>query len=215
MTFLEAVNESLKRVGLIQGDAGELTTFNDSARQTDIDVMIQVWNEVIEGLYYFHTFPQEVGEDTFTLVANQREYDVASDFEGFVTDPTDETNGHRLFEYPGGYIQLTHDQLQPSNYSGQPTYYVINPQNGKIRLDTEPTSDNAGDVYTYRYTKSLKMESTTDTFPFSDNVVRNLYEATAQLWSFKRKETWNKNLFDASMAMAQRRLNPQERKKTY
>lgn len=215
MTFLQAINESLKRVGLIQGDAGELTSFSDSARQTDIDIMIQVWNEVIQGLYFFEPQPKEVGESTFTLVTDTREYDVASDFEGFVTDPLQETDGYQLYQYPGGYIRMVADQLIPSNYTGRPVYYVVNPQNGKIRLDASPTASENGEVYTYRYTKSLEMANTTDTFPFSDQVVRNLYPAVKQMWNRHRKETFDRGIFNASMALAQKTLNTHELRKTY
>ena len=52
-TLLDAVNLSLKRVRVIQGDAGVLTTLTDSARQADIDIMIQAWNEIISDLYNF------------------------------------------------------------------------------------------------------------------------------------------------------------------
>ena len=59
ITFLAAINASLKRVRVIQGDAGELATstvtstatgltatgaFVDSGRQVQIDLMIMMWN---------------------------------------------------------------------------------------------------------------------------------------------------------------------------
>ncbi|KKL73134.1 hypothetical protein LCGC14_2077920, partial [marine sediment metagenome] len=36
-TFLVAVNDTLRRVGVIAGDASALTTFTDSKRQRSID----------------------------------------------------------------------------------------------------------------------------------------------------------------------------------
>lgn len=215
LTFLQGVNEALKRVGLIQGDAGALTSFTDSARQIDIDVMIQTWNETIQLLYEFGVKPQEVAESTFTLVASTREYTLATDFEGFVTDPLDETNGNKLLAYPGGYVQMTEDQLIPANYTGRPIYYAVNPQNGKIRLDTAPTAAEASEIYTYRYTKDLEMSLIADTYPFSDQVARNLYSAVAQLWSFNRKESWNPAIFNKSMTLALKTLNVHESRDTY
>ncbi|KKK67927.1 hypothetical protein LCGC14_2949200 [marine sediment metagenome] len=40
-SFLEATNETLKRTGDIAGDAGDLTSFTDSARQTTVDVALK------------------------------------------------------------------------------------------------------------------------------------------------------------------------------
>ena len=45
-TLLNAVNLTLKRVRIIQGDVGELTSLTDSGRQADVDIMVQAWNEV-------------------------------------------------------------------------------------------------------------------------------------------------------------------------
>src|SRR5216683_1546313 len=49
-TFLTAINNSLKRVQVIQGATGALTTFTAPAIQTDVDVMIMAWNEVIQDI---------------------------------------------------------------------------------------------------------------------------------------------------------------------
>jgi len=49
--YLVAVNDTLRRVGVIAGDAGELTTFTDTARQREIDIVTQAWNEVCHELY--------------------------------------------------------------------------------------------------------------------------------------------------------------------
>ena len=72
VTFLQAVNETLKRVRVIQGDAGELVTstiastatgavatgaFTDSGRQTEIDLAIQLWQEGLHEIYAMGLFP--------------------------------------------------------------------------------------------------------------------------------------------------------------
>ena len=68
-TLLNAVNEILKRVGVISGDSGALTTLTDSARQKPIDVAIQVINEAMDELYSMPgiSAPQGQGESTITL----------------------------------------------------------------------------------------------------------------------------------------------------
>ncbi len=50
-TLLDGVNEVLKKVDIIDEDAGLLLTLSDSARQTFIDLAIQVINEVLDELY--------------------------------------------------------------------------------------------------------------------------------------------------------------------
>ena len=220
LTFLQAMNETLKQVGIIQGDAGELTTFTDSARQTDIDIMIQSWNLAVSELYKFKALPKEIASGTITLVTGTREYDLASDFEGFIESEqrstlTDETNGYRIYHYPGGFAQMVYEQLQPSNYEGQPVYYVINPTNGKIRLDTAPTAEENGNIYTYYYTKSIGLSLVTDTFPFSDTVVELMYFPVVQLWNSERKEIFDAGKFSGAMANATRALNPHEISRMY
>ena len=67
-TFLNAVNIVLKRVSAIKGDAGELTSFVDTARQIDIDQARLAWNDLIQSFYsqglfspsFFPKFLQEV-----------------------------------------------------------------------------------------------------------------------------------------------------------
>ena len=92
-TFLQAVNATLKRARIIQGDAGDLTSFTDSARQNDVDLTIQLWNEVIHRMYNEGLFSQGTDEDTITLTLNEREYSLASDFEEFANERLiDQTN---------------------------------------------------------------------------------------------------------------------------
>lgn len=222
LTFLNVVNAVLKPAGMIHGIQGELTTFTDEGRQTDIDVLIQSWNEVIAYLYRFgRDRPQEVDTDSITLSTNTREYSLASDFEGFThaddeeIGPTQTTDGYRLYPYPGGFNQMVKDQLQPANYTGRPLYYVINPTNRMLRLDTAPTTAENGEVYTYYYTKRIALSATTDTLPFSDTVAEHLYPAVTEWWSRKRKEKFDAGIFNASIALAIGALNDHEQSSTY
>jgi hypothetical protein len=216
LTLLDGVNAVLKRVGLIQGDAGALTSLSDSARQTDIDICVQCWNEAVKALYFFpNQFPMEAAESTFTLISSVREYDLASDFSTMVVEPKDEIHGYFLRPYPGGYVRMMEDQLIPSNWKGQANFYCIEPINGKLRLDVDPTDNEAGNVYTYRYTKSLEVSSASDTFACADNVLPYLYEPVAQLWNFRRKETFNESLYNLGMSQAMSTLNPESARGSY
>lgn len=213
-TLLSAVNRCFKRVRLIQGDAGALTSLTDSPRQAEIDSMVQVIQEVISDLFEtcnLHT--SEVSEGTFTLVASQREYDLASDFEGMAIDKiVDQTDGYDLFPYPGGFERMFRDQEQPSSYEGNPVFWVINPTTGKIRLDTNPSSGEAGRVYTYVYKKTLRYSSATDTFPFSDQVFEDLMPAIKEVWNREAKEKFDPVIYQRAMSRATQTLTQREQR---
>ena len=203
-TLLDAINLSLKRVRVIQGDVGELTTLVDSARQADIDIMVQAWNEIISDLY--NTAPQlptDTKEGTITLVAGTREYTPASDMDIISANiMLDLTNGQYLYPYPNGYSQMFVDQTQPANYTGLPIYWTINPTNAKFRLDRSPTANEAGRVYTYLYRKRLYMSLATATFPFVDSVVNDLVQGVKEIWNRESKEKFDPSAYQTSIARA-------------
>lgn len=191
-TLLQAVNASLKRGGIIKGDAGELTTFNDSARQHDIDITVQVWNEALHRLYANGVLAGEVAEGTITLVTGEREYDPPDGFEGMAGESVDTrvlvnaTDSHRLYEYPGGYTHMFNAQPDPSDYTGQPSRWAINLTNLKFRMDTTPTDSESGDVYTFLYEKRISLSLVTDIFPVSDTVVDSLTPLVAAISKLAR-----------------------------
>ena len=214
-TLLSAVNRAFKRVRLIQGDAGALTTLTDSPRQADIDIMVQAFQEVTQDLLEVCEMANsEIGTGTITLVDSTREYATASDFEGMATNVmVDQTNGYYLHAYPGGYEAMFSEQLQPSNHTGSPHFYAINPTNGNFRLDAIPTSNEAGRVYTYNYRKTIRFSTATDTFPFSDQIVEELMPAVKEVWNRESKEKFDQAIYQRAMARAAKSLTQAEQKK--
>lgn len=142
-----------------------------------IDNQIQIWNEVLQELYAKAAFTGEVKEGTITLATGVREYAIATDFEQFTGDVSDNkafinsTVPHVLYEYPGGYEKMYADQPNPAIFTGRPAFYAINKTNGKIRVDSTPTSSENGEIYTYLYDKRISLSSIGDVFPVSDTVV--------------------------------------------
>lgn len=188
-TALQSVNALFKRVGVVGGDAGAITSFTDTTKQREIDVALQVWNEVIDEAYSSGEFKGEVDEGSITLVDDsgntaRTEYSLASDFEKFVKPNVlvNAAKGYRLYPYPGGYEQMFADQPDPTDYTGQPHRFVINPDSGNLRPDTHPQSGESGDVYKYLYEKRLNITAITDTFPFSDDAVDAMLSPVADLW---------------------------------
>lgn len=215
-TFLQAVNDVLKRAGAIKGDSGEFSTFTSSARQIDIDMAIKAWNDVIHYMYSKGAFSQGVAESSFTLALDDREYALASDFESFAAEAIRcEANSNYLLPYDGGYVGMWNRQIDPNDYQGQPSRYAINPTTNQLRIDTDPESDQVGDVYKYLYMKRISLSATTDTFPFSDTVVDMAAIGVAELWKRYRKKEFAPDIYEASMATAMGYLTQQGMKKTY
>lgn len=228
MTLLELVNDVLKRVSLTKGEAGEITSLTDSPRQIEIDIILQAVNEVITDLFDMGVYANEANEGKFTLATGKREYNLPSDFEGFMSRPLDETGGHQMWPYPnergqahlsskgpGDYIRMREVQLMPSSYTGEPHYYAINPENGKLRLDYAPTSDISGRVYRYTYRKTLNMSAATDVIPLTTEQVNKLMPAIAQVWNRERKELFDNGTYLNALAGAARRITRTERRRQY
>ena len=186
-TFLQAVNDTLKRVGFIAGDSGDLASFTDSARQGAIDIVIQNWNEVVDEIYSLGSLRGEQATGTITLVTDDREYAAPSDYlrmagQNYQTRVMVSVENLRLFAYPGGYERMFLDQPDPSSYVGQSNYWAMNKANDQFRLDRIPTDSESGDVYSFLYDKRITLAAVADTFPFDDIVVRALVPVVAEIW---------------------------------
>lgn len=208
-TLLDGVNELLKRVGEIRGDTGVLASLVDSGRQNSIDIAVQIWNESVDELYSTTALamPNELAENTITLVLDDRDYVLQSDLLELRFPLQDETNGHFISEYPGGYQALVESQPQPANFKGLPQFAAIRPTDGLLYLDTLPQTAEAGRIYKYRYDKETVLTLATDVFPFTDAVFRALVPAGSEVWERKKKRQFDQPMFDLSMGRAGRLLN--------
>lgn len=218
-TLLNGVNEVLKKLSLIQGDSGTLTTLSDSGRQTMIDKSVQAWNEVMEEAYSRARMPLPSTETTatITLVTDDRDYALASDLVEFLWSPPplDQTNGRFIYEFAGGYTRLIETQLIPSNYTGLPIWGAIRPSDGQLYLDRIPTSNENGLIYTYHYVKDVSVSSASDTFPFTDAVFRAMVPAVAEVVSRYEKQKFDEGMFRISMGRAARLLNKVEDRQSW
>lgn len=183
-TLLNAVNDVAKRLRLIGGDAGAFSSLTDSARQTEIDVIVQVWNQTIRQMYSLarQPLPIEEGTDTITLQTGVREYDLPADLLQIRYPLTDSTNNNRIWEYPGGFDRMDKDQIDPDSYTGLPRRACISPQTGKLRFDYAPTAADNGKAYTLRYDKEFTFSAAADTFPFPDAVEDALVPVVADIY---------------------------------
>lgn len=216
LTFLQAVNKTLKRVGVVHGDAGELTNFVDTARQENIDITIDIWNDLIQQLYTLELFSKGTEVGQFILVADVREYDLEPDFEQMASEIIrNESSTWFLKPYPGGYLKMWEDQIDPSDFEGQPLSWAINTSTNLIRVSSTPTANQSGDIYKYLYHKRLSLEGTGDTFPFSDTVVDSLVGATAEMYRRDRDKEFSQSLLRLSFNRAISYLTQARPKTTY
>ena len=202
-TFLDAVNETLKRVGVIDSyNTGLLTTFSQSAQQREIDIAIQVINEGIDELARTNKqLPLTMAEGTLTLVTNQREYTLATDFITMTFPMIDRVNTQYVWEWQGNYNELLLWDPQQV-FTGLPEYGMISPETGKFRLDRAPDSTLNGRNYYYEYKRNLVLVNTTDPIPFNDAAFRAMVPAWAQLYSRERKKEFDQGLYQQGMARA-------------
>ena len=216
-TLLNGVNDLLIKAKLIQGDSGSLTTLTDSPRQVWIDSAKQAWNEVVEELYSAtgKPMPQELAENTITLVTNTRAYTLQSDLVILHWPFIDETNGQYIYEYEGGYLDLVSIQPVPSDYTGLPLYGAIRPTDSYLYLDRIPSSTENGLVYKYRYDKDVSLSLATDTFPFGNSVYRALVEAAHEKFNIHTRREFISGVYDAAMGRAARLLTQKPQRTSY
>lgn len=200
---LNGTNEILKRVGLIAGDSGLLTSLTDSARQVAIDVAMQVINEGIDELYAASNVakPNGQAENTITLATADRSYALQTGLVRLRWPMVDKTNTQFLHQYPGGYnAMLLADPEQDD--TGLPIYAAINPVSGELHLDRAPTSVENGRVYTYQYDKELVLSAAGDTVPFKDIVFRAMVPVWVQLWKRERRNEFDGDLYRINLGRA-------------
>lgn len=216
-TLLDGINETLKATQIIAGDSAELMSLTRSNIQVYIDASVRHWNEAIGVLYSSAELPlpTELAEDTITLVADTRDYELDSSLVQIRWPFQDETNGHFIRKFNGEYLDLVNSQPQPANYIGLPDSGVIRPTDGFLYLDRLPTSVEAGRIYKYRYDKDLVLTSETDPMPFSDAVFRQMVPVTKQLWERDFKKTFDEALFRIGVGTAARLLTKQQQNSSW
>lgn len=182
-TLLNGVNEVLKRIKVIQGDSGLLTTLTDSPRQIYIDLAVQVWNEAVEELYSRSgkSMPKEMATSSITLVTDDRDYALQTDLVALRWPFINQTDGEYIHEWKRGYHDLFSSQPQPSEYTGLATFAAIRPTDGELYLERIPKSQENGKIFTYNYDKDVSLSAFDDIFPFDDDVFRAMVPLVSEV----------------------------------
>ena len=227
VTLIQAMNASLRRVGMIQGDVGVLATstvtststgltateaLTVSAHQHKIDVMLQLWNEGFHELQSLGLYPEIAASATITLASDTMTYSLPSDFESIAGRTVEErvlrgaTTGLTVPEYPGGYAAMKADRPVATDYKGDPDYFAISPTTLQIVLGTEPQDGQASDRYNLLYLKRLSLTSTqaTNSLPYSDTVIDALVPVVAEGHNRVFKKEFDQTSFRISLTRAVR-----------
>lgn len=200
-TLLNAVNEVLKRVGMIAGDATPLTSLTSESKQSAVDAAVQVINEGIDALYAASgaAKPNGQAEGTITLATGDRDYALASDLVRLRWPMIDKTNNQYLVEADYNGLLLADPEQDDT---GLPHWGAISPVNGQLYLDRAPTSAENGRVYTYQYEKDLVLDDASDTVPFKDAVFRAMVPAWVQLWKREKRNEFDGDLYKIEIGRA-------------
>lgn len=224
LVFLDVMNDVLKRVGVLQGDATNLTTstvtstatgliatdaFTRADIQRQVDIGIQAWREVTHEAYSLALLANEAASATISLATGTREYALPSNFER-VAGPDyhnrvmrGATTGRVLYEYPGGYAQMLADQPRATDYTGSPSYWAISPVNRQLRIDSEPATGDIG-TYNMLYEASFNLTSTmaTTSLPYTDQTAYALMPVVAEVWNRIFKKESDPALLQKSLVRA-------------
>lgn len=204
-TLGDAINEILKKASFTAGDAGAVTSLTDSPRQVAIDCAVQATNEGIDELYTTTgtPMPSEQAESTVVLVTNTRAYSLATDLLQIRWPLIDKTNTQFIEEYAGGYNSLL--LLDPTQTNtGLPHWGAIRPTDGKLHLDTAPTSVENGKTYTYQYDKNLALTLFTSNVPFNDAVFRAMVPVWYEFWKRNMRQSFDAEIVKLNLGRASR-----------
>lgn len=216
-TLLDGVNAVLKRVNIIKGETGEITSLSQSTIQHEIDVCVQCWNEVITELYSATRLPhpQELKSANITLLSGEREYDLPNDLVVIRFPLMENTNGYYIFEWEPGFEDLRQHQQIPSNWLGRPNFACINPKNNKLYMDYIPTSQESGLIYDLIYDRELLMSSSTDAFPFNNTVYTSLIPCVAERWKLDQRKSFSSEIYKKMLGQAGRYLMQKPNSQSY
>lgn len=216
-TLLDGVNEVLRKKSLIAGDASLLSSLTDSARQSWIDIAIQVINEGIDEVYSISAvpLPNQMVETTITLATNTKAYSLPTDLVRMHWPLIDRTNRRFIQRYSNGYEEMLQIDLGQT-FTGLPLYAAIRPSDNKLVMDRTPTSAENGNVYNYQYDKDTVLVAATDTMPFNNAVFRAMVDVWAQLWErVKRTQNYDVVMFKTSLGRAARLLTENQPRENY
>ena len=171
-TFIDGVNQVLRRNGIIRGDDDPLTTFTDTTHNATSQMAQIAINDELSSLISDNLLNYQHKTSTVTLVTSQRSYSLATDFISLWGNTPFfyySTNNLEIYEYPGGEEALRLFFYDYLTALGSPNYwYLEKTTSKKVSFFQVPNSDWNGKVFNYDYNADVNVVNSTDTLPFNN-----------------------------------------------
>lgn len=191
MTFLQAVNQLLRRTGIIGGTGDDLAAFGGTRHQGSEELAKLAIQDELRHIAVALSLPNErVFATDITLAAGTRQYTLASGFVRFQDenpwfyklDASDLPSETVIVPYRGGEAGLRKDYPRYRTTNGNPfCWYPSGTANNTIGFFQIPQAAHNGDKYGYYYEKSVTVALAADTLPFTLAEAANaLVEAAAR-----------------------------------
>lgn len=171
-TFIDAVNQVLRRDGIIRGDDDNLTTFTDTthnatSQMAQISVQDEITSLISDSLLnYQHK------TSTVTMATGTRSYALPADFIsmfGKIPLFYYSANNTQIYEFPGGEDVLRVSYFDYKTTQGTPNYFYFEKGTTKqVSFWLVPDSTFNGIVFNFDYMADVNVTNSTDTLPFQN-----------------------------------------------
>lgn len=167
MTFLDAVNRTLRSAGILRGDDDTIATFSDIQHNATMNLAIIAIQSELADLFSDRLIPYEKTSASITTVSGTRTYTLAQDFVRFFGQHPffyNATDNVAIPEIWGGVDVLRHHILDYKTQSGTPSGWYWEDTTSKT-IGLYPVPDSAESL-DYDYEKDISVSASTDSLPF-------------------------------------------------
>lgn len=213
-TFLEACSDVLREAREVSGDLTGFADLEDSGRATKLAVVRRAWNHVLDTIYTQsqEALPRRSVLWQLGLRPGFREYALPRGFVSIRYPLRRVGEAALVWEYPGGYEALRAARPVPEDWSGTPTWAVIEPTRGNLMFDTTPTEAELWEVL---YERDMYLWAETDLFPCSDGAVDALVPAVAELYKQRMFNSADPVIYRQSLGTGARMISPRTLRRSY
>lgn len=213
-TFLEACSDVLRDVGEVSGDLDGFADLEDSGRRTKLAVVRRAWNHVLDQIYTLSREPLPRRSVLWQLATRVgfAEYALPRGFVSLRFPLRRVRSEGLVWEYPGGYAAMRAARPQPEQWTGDPSWAVVEPTRGNLLFDTIP---QVADLYEVLYERDMYLWAETDLFPCSDGAVDALIPAVAEVYKQRQFHQADPAIYRQSMGAGARMISPRTLRRTY
>lgn len=213
-TFLEACSDVLRDAGEVSGDLDGFASLEDSGRRTKLAVVRRAWNHVLDQIYTLsrEALPRRSVLWQFATRPGFREYALPRGFVSLRFPLRRVGEIGLVWEYPGGYEAMRVARPVPEQWTGTPSWAVIEPTRGNLLFDTTP---DAAELYEALYERDMYLWAEDDLFPCSDGAVDALVPAVAELYKQRMFHQADAAVYRQSLGAGSRMISPRTLRRSY